>query len=139
MQQKSSSTLTQLWKSFGFFFAGGREDLEEALLGSSSSGRKSDVIKRDIIITLLVMCISLFVRFLWLALTIAGDFLASDTTRFAKGMCADDQPTVFLLFITLNAVPWVIYALHIIAEPLPVLVTVWTMGKVGEVPLRPRR
>jgi hypothetical protein len=139
MQQKSSSTLTQLWKSFGFFFAGGREDLEEALLGSSSSGRKSDVIKRDIIITLLAMCISLFVRFLWLALTIAGDFLASDTNRFAKGMCADDQPTAFLLFITLNAVPWVIYALHIIAEPLPVLVTVWTMGKVGEAPLRPRR
>jgi len=44
---------------------------------SSSSTRKRDSIKRDIIATLLSLCISFFVRFLWLALTIVGDFLAA--------------------------------------------------------------
>ena len=139
MHLKPSSMLAQLWKSFGFFMTGGGDDLDEALLGSSSGMPKSDGIKRDIIVTLFAMCISLFVRFLWLALAIAGDFLASDTTRFTKGVCSDEQPAVFLLFVTANAVPWVIYALHMVAEPLPVLITVWTMGKAGAAVVRPRR
>lgn len=142
MQAKSSSTLThKLLKTFGFFFNGGgsSDDLEEGLLGNSSGRRKSDRIKRDIIVTLLAMCFSLFIRFLWLALTIAGDFFSSDSTRYSRGVCADDQPKVFLLFVTANAVPWVIYALHVVAQPLPVFVTVWTMGAVGDAPARPRR
>lgn len=141
-QVKSSSTLThKLLRTFGFFFNGGgsSNDLEEGLLGNSSGRRKSDRIKRDIIITLLAMCFSLFIRFLWLALTIAGDFFSSDITRYSRGVCADDQPEVFLLFVTANAVPWVIYALHVVAQPLPVFVTVWTMGAVGDAPLRLRR
>ncbi len=131
--------MTQLWKSFGFFITGGGDDLEQGLLGSSGSTRKRDGIKRDIIVTLLSMCLSLLARVLWLALTIAGDFLANDPQRFSRGACDGEQPEVFLLFVTANAVPWVIYTLHIVAEPLPVFVTVWTMGKVGEAATRPRR
>ena len=89
--------------------------------------------------TMSVLCASFFIRFLWLALTIAGDLLAADADRFAIGMCSQEQPTVFLLFDAANSNPWVINALHCIAEPLPVLVTVWTMGKVSDAPQRPRR
>ncbi len=142
MHVNSSSTFThKLLRTVGFFFNGGgsSDDLEEGLLGNSSGRRKSDKIKRDIIITLFTMCISLFIRFLWLALTIAGDLFSSDMSRYSRGTCASDQPEVFLLFVTANAVPWLIYTFHILAQPLPVLVTVWTMGAVGDAPSRLRR
>jgi hypothetical protein len=136
---KSSGALTRLWRSFGFFFSGRSDDLEEGLLGNGSSKRNSNSIKRDIIVTLLAMCVSLCFRFLWLLLTIVGDIMASDSTRFSRGVCADDQGSIFLLFITANSVPWVIYMVHIVAEPLPVFITVWTMGQVGYNSSRPRR
>ena len=86
-----------------------------------------------------MLCISFFIRFLWLALTIAGDLLAADTERSSIDMCSRGQSSVFLLFVAANSNPWVIYVLHAVAEPLPVFVTVWTMGKVSDAPQRPRR
>jgi hypothetical protein len=136
---KGGSSLSRLRRSFGFFFFGGGDDLEEGLLSNSNNRRNSDSIKRDITVTLLAMCTSLFVRFLWLLLTIVGDILASDPATFSQGACAEDHDSVFLLFVTANSVPWVIYMVHIIAEPLPVFVAVWTMGQVGDNPSRPRR
>ena len=137
------SRTKKLLRSFGFFFFGRNDDLEEGLLGSSSSSssskRKSESIKHDIIVTLLAVCASLLIRFLWLLLTIVGDIMASDKARFSRGACADDQGSVFLLFITANSVPWVIYAFHVVAEPLPVFITVWTMGRVGDNSARTRR
>jgi hypothetical protein len=139
LQMKGGSSLSRLRRSFGFFFFGGGDDLEEGLLSNSNNRRNSDSIKRDITVTLLAMCTSLFVRFLWLLLTIVGDILASDPATFSQGACAEDHDSVFLLFVTANSVPWVIYMVHIIAEPLPVFVAVWTMGQVGDNPSRPRR
>jgi hypothetical protein len=140
LQAKSSGALTRLWRSFGFFFSGRSDDLEEGLLGNGSQQRRnSNSIKRDILVTLLVMCASLFVRFLWLLLTIVGDIMAADKSMVLRGACAEDHSNIFLLFITANSVPWVIYAVHIIAQPLPVLITVWTMGQVGDNTSRPRR
>jgi len=48
-------------------------------------------------------------------------------------MCSPSQPPPFLLFVAANADPCLIYVLHTIAQPLPVVVTVWTMGKVAHV------
>jgi hypothetical protein len=136
--KRSNNKLMLLWEKIGRFLSrsSGGDDLEEALLGSNNSQRKSDCIKRDIKITLLAMCISLMVRFLWLALTIAGDLLASDSSQFSQGACSDRESSIFLLFVIANSTPWVICVVHVITEPLPVFITVWTMGKVSGTPTR---